>query len=196
VDSSSSRLALACREMVIQLFVEVLTRARWHLKSFSVPHQLHDIARSIQDGAAMSAILKVRSHAGAERRVHLTFKIIGNLPPHFYAVDFDGLFRQVYCSRLGLYQMLPAAIWNKQFSIQTRQPQKGDISAQNLSILCKFRPSPANGRTTGHGTPIPQFRQDLFRRHLRGNVHIVEEDRDLPVSVGPLLPDLQVAGAC
>ena len=182
--------------MVIQLFVEVLTRARWHLKGFSVPHQLHDIARSIQDGAAMSAILKVRSHAGAERRVHLTFKIIGNLPPHFYAVDFDGLFRQVYCSRLGLYQMLPAAIWNKQFSIQTRQPQKGDISAQNLSILCKIRPSPANGRTTGHGTPIPQFRQDLFRRHLRGNVHIVEEDRDLPVSVGPLLPDLQVAGAC
>jgi len=40
----------------------------------------------------MSAILKVRRHAGAERSVHLTFKIIGNLAPHFYAVDFDGLF--------------------------------------------------------------------------------------------------------
>lgn len=196
MNSSSTRLALAGREMVIQLFVEVLTRARWHLKSFPVPHQLHDIARSIQDGAAMSAILKVRSHAGAERRVHLTFKIIRNLAPHFYAVDFDGLVRQVSCSRLGLYQMLPAAIWNKQFSIQTRQPQKGDISAQNLSILCKFRPSPANGRTTGHGTPLCQFRQDVFRRHLRRNVHIVEEDRDLPAFVGTFLPDLQVAGAC
>jgi hypothetical protein len=31
----------------------------------------------------MSTILKVRSHAGAERRVHLTLKIIGNLAPHF-----------------------------------------------------------------------------------------------------------------
>ena len=182
--------------MVVQLLVEPLARARWNLKGFPVTHQFDHVARTIQNGAAMSAILKVRSHAGAEVSIHLAFKIIGNLPPHFYAVDFDGFVRQVSCSRLGLYQMLPAAIWNKQFSIQTRQPQKGDISAQNLSILCKIRPSPANGRTTGHGTPIPQFRQDLFRRHLRGNVHIVEEDRDLPVSVGPLLPDLQVAGAC
>jgi len=195
VNSVSSRPALAGREMVIQLLVEFLTHSCWNLKSFSVSYQLHDIARSIQDGAAMSAILKVRSHAGAERSVYLTFKIVGNLAPHFYAVDFDGRVRQVSCSRLGLYQMVPGA-WNKQFSIQTRQPQKGDISVRSLSILSNFRPSPAHGRTTGHGTPIPQFRQDLFRRHLRRNVHIVEEDRDLPVSVGPLLPDLQVAGAC
>ena len=83
MDSSSTRLALAGGEMVIQLLVEVLTRARWNLKSFSVPYQLHDIACSIQYSAAMSAILKVRSHAGAERRVHLTLKIIGNLAPHF-----------------------------------------------------------------------------------------------------------------
>jgi hypothetical protein len=46
----------------------------------------------------MSAILKVRSHAGAEVSIHLAFKIIGNLPPHFYAVDFDGLFRQTFYS--------------------------------------------------------------------------------------------------
>jgi len=196
VNSVSTRLALAGREMVIQLFVEVLTRARWNLKSFSVTYQLHDIARSIQDGAAMSAILKVRSHAGAERSVHLTFKIIGNLAPHFYAVDFDGLVRQVSRSRLDLYQMLPAAIWSKQFSIQTRQSQKGDISIRNLNIRSKFRPSPSHGRTTGRGTPIPQFRQDLFRRHLRRNVHIVDEDRDLPAFVGTFLPDLEVAGSC
>ncbi len=181
--------------MVIQLLVEVLTRARWNLKGFSVPNQLHDIARSIQDGAAMSAILKVRSHAGAERSVHLTFKIIGNLAPHFYAVDFDGLVRQVSRSRLDLCQMLPAAIWSKQFSIQTRQSQKGDISIRSLNILSKFSPSSAHGRTTGRGTPIPQFRQDLFRRHLRRNVYVVEEDRDLPAFVRTFLPDLQVAGA-
>jgi hypothetical protein len=30
----------------------------------------------------MSALLKVRSHAGAERRVQLALKIIGNLAPH------------------------------------------------------------------------------------------------------------------
>lgn len=195
MNSVSSRLALAGCEMVIQLLVEFLTHSCWNLKSFPVSYQLHDIARSIQDGAAMSAILKVRSHAGAERSVYLTFKIVGNLAPHFYAVDFDGLVRQVSCSRLGLYHMVPGA-WNKQFSIQTRQPQKGDISVRSLSILSKFRPSPAHGRTTGHGTPIPQFRQDLSRRHLRRNVHIVEEDCDLPAFVGTFLPDLQVAGAC
>jgi hypothetical protein len=58
-------------------------------------------------------------------------------------------------SRLDLYQMLPAAIWSKQFSIQTRQSQKGDISIRNLNIRSKFRPSPSHGRTTGRGTPIP-----------------------------------------
>lgn len=155
MNSSSTRPALAGREMVIQFFVEVLTRARWNLKSLSIPYQPHDVARSIQDGATMSAVLKVGSHAGAERSIHLAFKIIGNLPPHFYAVDFDGLLRQVSCSRLGLYQMLPAANSNKLFSSQTRQPQKGDISVRNLSALSKFRLSPADGRTTGQGTPIP-----------------------------------------
>jgi len=122
VDSSSTWLALAGDEMVIQLLVEVLTRARWNLKGLSVPNQLHDIARSIQYGTAMSAILKVRSHAGAERRVHLTLKIIGNLAPHFYAVDFDGPLRQMSYSPSNLfsrhYQMLTADLWNKEFSVR------------------------------------------------------------------------------
>jgi hypothetical protein len=99
VDSSSTRLALAGGEMVIQLLVEVLTRARWNLKGFSVPNQLHDIARSVQDGAAMRAILKVRSHAGAELSIHLAFKIIRNVPPNFNAIDFDRLLRQASYSR-------------------------------------------------------------------------------------------------
>ena len=103
--------------MVIQLLVELLTRSCWHLKSFSVPYQLHDIARSIQDGAAMSAILKVRSHAGAEITIHLAFKIIRNVPPHFYAVDFDGLLRQGCYSRSSLCSAMvrcfPANIWNE-----------------------------------------------------------------------------------
>jgi len=82
VDSFPARLALVGGEMLIQLLVKVLTRARRNLKGFSVPNQLHDIARSLQDGATMSALLKVRSHAGAERRVQLALKIIGNLAPH------------------------------------------------------------------------------------------------------------------
>ncbi len=124
--------------MVIQLLVELLTHACWNLKSFSVPYQLHDIARSIQDGAAMSAILKVRSHTGAELSVHLAFKIIGNLPPDFYAVNFDGLLRQMSYSPTRLFsrglvrqmsyslrayfpghcQMLSADMWNKKFSVR------------------------------------------------------------------------------
>jgi hypothetical protein len=100
--------------MVIQLLVESLTRARWNLKSFSIPYQLDHIARTIQDGAAVSAIFEVRSHAGAQRCIHLAFKIIGNLPPHFYAVDFDGLLRQnvLLPSRVcsSSYQMRPVNI--------------------------------------------------------------------------------------
>jgi hypothetical protein len=85
--------------MIIQLFVEVPTRTRWNLERFSIPHQLDHVARTIQNGGAMSAIFKMRSHAGSQGSIHLAFKIIGNLPPHFYAVDFDGLFRQVSFSR-------------------------------------------------------------------------------------------------
>src|SRR6266853_1361906 len=95
IDHTHAKIAVAGREMVIQLLVELLTHACWNLKSSSVPYQLHDVARSIQDGAAMSAILKVRGHAGAELSVYLTFKIIGNLTPYFYAVDFDGLVWQM-----------------------------------------------------------------------------------------------------
>src|SRR5260370_6833032 len=103
--------------MVIQLLVEFLTHSCWNLKSFSVSYHLHDIALSIQDGAAMTAILKVRGHAGAERTVSLTFKIIGNLAPHFYATDFDGPLHHVSSSRFALYHMPPVAC-NKQYSIQ------------------------------------------------------------------------------
>lgn len=99
MNSSLTRLALAGREMIIQLFVEVPTRARWNLESFSIPHQLDHVARTIQDGGAMSAISKMRSHAGSQGSIHLAFKIIGNLLPHFHAIDFDRLFRQVSCSR-------------------------------------------------------------------------------------------------
>jgi hypothetical protein len=103
--------------MVIQLLVELLTHAYWNLKSLSVPYQLDHVARSIQDGAAMSAILKVRSHAGAQGSIHLAFKIIGNPPPHFYAVNFDGLLRQMSYSLRAYFpghcQMLSADIWNK-----------------------------------------------------------------------------------
>jgi len=56
------------------------------------------------------------SHAGAEIAIHFAFKIVRNVPPHFYAVDFDGLFRQVLTpiqAYFQPYQMLFANIWNK-----------------------------------------------------------------------------------
>ena len=132
MNSSSTRLALAGREVVIQLSVELLTCARWNLKSFSVPYQLDHIARSIQDGTAVSAILEVRSHARAERSINLAFNVVGNLPPHFYAVDFDGSLRQVSYSRLGLcsgnYQMLSTNIWNELFSVRFDNLKKVTVS--------------------------------------------------------------------
>jgi len=65
----------------------------------------------------MRAILKVRSHAGSELSIHLTFKIIRNVPPNFNAIDFDRLLRQVSLLPVrlmfSLCQMLSADIWNK-----------------------------------------------------------------------------------
>jgi len=72
------RLALAGCEMVVQLFVEFLSRGRRNFKGFSILYQLDHVARTIQDGPAMSAIFKVQSHAGAQGSV-LWFAKIPNM---------------------------------------------------------------------------------------------------------------------
>ena len=116
MNSLSTRLALAGREMTIQLFIEVSTRARRNLESLSIPHQLDHIARTIQNGAAMSAIFKMGSHAGSQVRIDLALEIIGNLTPYLHAIDFDRLFRQVPApipTMFQRYQMHRVNIWKK-----------------------------------------------------------------------------------
>ena len=69
MDLSPTRLALAGPEMVVQLFVEFLSCARRNFKTFSILYQLDHVARTIQDGPAMSAIFKVQSQASAQGSV-------------------------------------------------------------------------------------------------------------------------------
>jgi len=78
VELSSTRLALAGPEIAAQLFVEFLSGARRNFKSFSILYQLDHVARTIQDGPAMSAIFKVQSRAGAQGSV-LWFTKIPNM---------------------------------------------------------------------------------------------------------------------
>ena len=146
--------------MVIQLLVEPQARARWNLKSFPVPDQLDHVARTIQNGAAMSAIFKVRSHAGAEGSIHLAFKIVGNLPPHFQAVDFDGPFRQKSYSRP---IFVPASIKcslltsETQLSVRCLRRKKVTVFAGTLISRSNLRPSAAPGTPTSLPKPVPQF---------------------------------------
>jgi hypothetical protein len=68
--------------MVVQLFVEFLSGARGNFKSFAILYQLDHVARTIQDGPAISAIFKVQSHAGAQGSVLWFAKIMsGNSGP-------------------------------------------------------------------------------------------------------------------
>ena len=82
----------------------------------------------------MRAILKVRSHAGSELSIHLTFKIIRNMPPNFNAIDFDGLLRQVSLLPVrlmfSLCQMLSADLLEQIILRPIRQVQKGDNFAR------------------------------------------------------------------
>src|SRR5207247_6882246 len=88
--------------MIIELLVESLTSTRWNLEVSAVANELHHVARDVQDGTAMGAILEVSSHNRAKSRIYFIVNIIRDLSPHFFTVDFDGLFRHVPCPVLDL----------------------------------------------------------------------------------------------
>src|SRR5438046_10054552 len=89
--------------MIIELLVESLTSTRWNLEGSAVAHELHHVARAIQDGTAMGAILEVGGHNRAKSWIYFIVNIIRDLSPHFFTVDFDWLFRHVPCHVLYLY---------------------------------------------------------------------------------------------
>lgn len=78
--------------MLIELLIQPLSS--WHLEGSPIAYQFYDITRAIQDRAAVSTILEVGCHRGAETGIQFVVKIVGNLTPYRYAVDFDGLLRQ------------------------------------------------------------------------------------------------------
>src|SRR3989442_3742127 len=88
--------------MIIELLVKPLTSARWNLEGSAVAHERHYVPRTIQDGTAMGAILEVGGHNRANSRIYFIVNIIRDLSPHFFTVDFDGLFRHVPCPVLDL----------------------------------------------------------------------------------------------
>src|SRR6266513_3601230 len=88
--------------MIIELLGTPLTRARRNLEGSAVAHELHHVARAIQDGTAMCAILEVGGHNRAKSWIYFIVNIIRDLSPHFFTVDFDGLFRHVPCPVLDL----------------------------------------------------------------------------------------------
>lgn len=80
----------AGRKLAVQPFAEVL----WHLKleCHAITHQAHHIARAVVDRGAVLANFEVRFDSGAQLRADISFQIIGDLAPHFYAADFDDHF--------------------------------------------------------------------------------------------------------
>src|SRR6266568_6582013 len=91
--ATSTFLGSAGREMIIELLVKPLTSARRNLEGSAVAHERHYVPRTIQDGTAMGAILEVGGHNRANSRIYFIVNIIRDLSPHFFTVDFDGLFR-------------------------------------------------------------------------------------------------------
>jgi hypothetical protein len=83
---------LAHREVLIQFLVQPLTSR--DLERSAISHKLHDIPRSLQNRAAMRTVLKVGGHDGTETGIYFIVKIVGDLPPYFFAVNFDWLLRQ------------------------------------------------------------------------------------------------------
>src|SRR5437773_10946375 len=88
--------------MIIELLVKPLTSARRNLEGSAVAHERHYVPRTIQDGTAMGAILEVGGHNRAKSWIYFIVNIIRDLSPHFFTVDFDGLFRHVPCPVLVL----------------------------------------------------------------------------------------------
>ena len=123
--------------MLIELVVQSLTRLGGNLERSTVSHKLHDITCSIQNCTAMATILKVGGHAGTETRFYLVVKIVGNLPPYFFAVNFDGPFGQAVPPFLSCVLKCGTRTLSKEKSplCLTQQPQKGDKDFLRLGRL-------------------------------------------------------------
>jgi hypothetical protein len=78
--------------VLIELLVQPLTGGDFERSAIS--HEPYDITCAIQNRTAVGTILKMSGHDGAETWLDFIVKIVGYLPPHFFAVNFDGLLGQ------------------------------------------------------------------------------------------------------
>jgi len=86
-------LGLGC-EVVVELRIEPLAGNGGNLKSLPVSYKLHNIPCAIEDGTAMGTVSEVGLHNAAKLRAYLIVEIIGDLPPHFFAVNLNGYLSQ------------------------------------------------------------------------------------------------------
>jgi hypothetical protein len=110
------------RKLAIQPFAEVL----WHLKleRHAIADQAHQIARTVVDCGAVFAILEVRFDSGAQLWAEISFKIIGDLAPGFFAADFD--------NRLSVSTRLP---WPHLLVLTPRAPASIDSGRKRVAHM-------------------------------------------------------------
>ncbi|HEV2717816.1 MAG TPA: hypothetical protein VGU64_21305 [Terriglobales bacterium] len=74
--TASALLGLPAREVIVQLFVQFLTSTRGKLEGSAVADKANDIARAVENGAAVGAIFEVRGEDSSKARIHFAVEII------------------------------------------------------------------------------------------------------------------------
>src|SRR2546425_1151309 len=91
-DHPSQKTSSASRHILFQPAVQTLAESQRHFEHPFVSIQPNHVARTIEHGGAVLAPAEMLFHGSAQTRVDFTFKIVRNLAPHLFALDYHGLF--------------------------------------------------------------------------------------------------------
>src|SRR5271157_472534 len=102
--------------LLLQPVLQTLAEAQWHFEHPFISVQLNDVTRAVKHSGAAPAAADVLFHGKPQIRFDPTIKVVRNLAPDFFAVDYHGL---VPFSNDNLVLQLP--------------PSPGDNRSRNIS---------------------------------------------------------------
>src|SRR5579872_4708283 len=113
----SEKASPATRHILLrQPVLQTLAEAQWHFEHLFISVELNDVTRAVEHSGAAPAAADVLIHGKPQIGFDLTIKVVGNLAPDFFAVDYHGL---VPFSNDNLLLQLP--------------PSPGDNRSRNIS---------------------------------------------------------------
>src|ERR1700687_1389892 len=90
-DHPSEKASPATRHVLFQPPLQTLAVSQWHLDHSFVSVQLNDVAGAVEHVGTAPVGTDVLFHGSPQTRFDVAFKVVRNLAPDMFAVDYHGL---------------------------------------------------------------------------------------------------------